>query len=120
MTCSRPTRFHKGAATDGSRSKEAATDDNRSQVAATDEEEESALGAETDPEPAADEAARITPPPEPDPVSQAAGANPQAGVVPGDPSHQVATSGQDGACRLRSARAHKRPSRYLDPDIYKY
>ena len=65
-----------------------------SKNAATDEEDESATGAEAGPEPVPEEAVRITPPPEPDPTSQAAGVNPQAGVASEDLSRQEPASGQ--------------------------
>ena len=86
----------------------------------TDEEDESTAGAETGPDAAPAEAARITPLPEPDPTSHTAEVNPSDGVTSEDPSRQVPSTCQDWAGRLRSLRARKRPVRYQDPDIYKY
>ena len=57
-----------------------------SKQAATDEENESATGAEAGPDPIPAEAVHITPPPEPDPTSQAAEVNPSDGVISEDPS----------------------------------
>ena len=69
-----------------------------SKQAATDEENESATGAEAGPEAGPDpipaEAVCITPPPEPDPTSQAAEVNPSDGVISEDPSQQEPSSGQ--------------------------
>ena len=65
-----------------------------SKQAATDEENESATGAEAGPDPIPAEAVHITPPPEPDPTSQAAEVNPSDGVISEDPSQQEPSSGQ--------------------------
>ena len=91
-----------------------------SEDAATDEEDESTTGAEAGPDAAPAEAARITPPPEPDPTGHAAEVNPSDGVTSEDQSRQEPSTRQDWAGRLRSLRARKRPVCYQDPDIYKY
>ena len=73
-----------------------------SKQAATCEEGESATGAEAGPEWAPVETVHITPPPEPDPASHAAGVNPSYGGASEDPSLQELSTCQDWAGRLRS------------------